>query len=209
MEDLLKSYFQSKGMQPILNFNSQSSKGKQFIFSGEDGHKTLVEVLSEEELRDRNAVLSLVLKSSSSIKIANEVYVALPKLYASVVDAEVLQQSGLGLITYDERRMEEAVAPQFFEHECSTPKPIIQEDLTRNLQYLKNRLSSLEETVQMLTAEMSELKSKPVRQTPTKTMVLKGERTQPPSSDLPSFMRDNPWVDILSRRGAEPQSYAS
>jgi len=111
-EEKLKSYLVSKGMQP-LPINGSFEGRPNLSFQDGNGSRIFVKIASRDELEDRNAILSLVLRSVSFRQTANKVYLALPKIYASIVDGAIIQGEGLGLITYDEKTIEEVIAPKY------------------------------------------------------------------------------------------------
>jgi len=128
------------------------------------------------------------------------VYLALPKIYASTIDGAIIQGQGVGLIVYDEKTIEEVIAPKFFQHQASKS----QENHAEEIEQLRSHLTQLEQTVQILKCEISQLKSiRPIEET-TKT-----QKTESVPESLPSFFRDNAWLDILSKRGKEPERYVS
>lgn len=165
---------------------------------------TFLKVIDTTGLRDRNALLQAALGSVSCTRIANRVYLVLPKVHAAVMDAAILREKGLGLIVYDSKGVEEVLPPRFFDHDTADKEP------SPDLELLKRRISDLERTVESLTTELSKVKSLRLEQ-------LETRKTRPESSAvaepqrperLPSFLEDNPWLDILSRRGSEPEKIA-
>jgi len=198
-EEKLKSYLMSKGMQPLPIDDSLETKPN-LSFQEGNGYKVFVKVPSREELQERNAILNLILNSTTFRKTANKVYLALPKIYASIIDGAIIQGQGLGLIIYDEKIIDEVIAPKIFEHKDSSN---YQENLA--IEQLVSRISQLEQTVQTLKFEISQLKS--IR--PTFGEAAKTEKIEKIPDSLPSFFRDNAWLDILSKRGREPERYVS
>jgi predicted nuclease with TOPRIM domain len=97
--------------------------------------------------------------------------------------------------------MEEVIAPKIFEHHETIQTP--QENLAEEIKRLRNRCSLLEQTVQTLASEITQLKS--IRP----DQLAKVENIKTVHDDLPSFLKDNPWVDVLSKRGKEPERYIS
>ena len=200
-EERLKSYLMSRGMQP-LSIDESSGIRLNLSFHEGNGYKVFVKMPSREELQDRNAILSLILNSTTFRKTANKVYLALPKIYATIIDGAIIQGQGLGLIIYDEKTIDEVIAPKIFEHEDSSNS---QENLAEEIHQLRSRLSQLEQTVQTLRSEISNLKSiRPALDEATVT-----EKIESVPDTLPSFFRDNAWLDILSKRGKEPERYVS
>ncbi|MEM2083881.1 MAG: hypothetical protein QXV10_05145, partial [Nitrososphaerota archaeon] len=73
--------------------------------------------------------------------------------------------------------------------------------LKEELDAIKKRLINLEEIIQSLNNEIKILKSqsKPIIQ----TKISKEEIITPTSGNVPSFLKDNPWIEILAKRGRE------
>jgi hypothetical protein len=199
-EEKLKSHLMSKGMQPLPIDESLETRPN-LSFQEGDGSKVFVKIPSREELENRNAILSLILNSTSFRQTANKVYLALPKIYASTIDGAIIQGQGLGLIVYDEKTIDEVIAPKIFEHQASRS----QENHAEEIEQLVSRLRQLEQTVQTLKSEISQLKT--IR--PTFDEAAKTEKIESAPDSLPSFFRDNAWLDILSKRGREPERYVS
>ena len=196
----LEQLLQRKGYRPNPDLRDLDKKELGFT----DGRSTLiVRVLEDSETRNRNAILDAALSALSLASKANLVYLALPKLHASLLDASILQNRGLGLITHDVRTVEEVVVAKR-----------IDQDLTRSesstdMELMKNRIVALERTVETLASELSVIRAKrieperPRRQTPSET-VDRGKKDL-----LPSFFKDNPWLDILANRAKEPDHNAA
>jgi len=125
-------------------------------------------------------------------------------LHASLLDASMLQDRGLGLLVYDSRSIEEAVVPRHFERHSAN----IEADV--DIEWMKNRISALEKTVENLAHELSTVKAKRIELDAIPTQPkLPSDVSDSKSDKLPSFLKDNPWVDILGRRGREPDHVAS
>jgi len=201
-EEKVKSYLMSKGMQPLSIDESLETKPN-LSFNEANGCKVFVKIPSREELENRNAILSLILRATSFTRTANKVYLALPRTYAPIIDGAIIQEEGLGLIVYDEKAINEVIAPKFFEHQASS-KSQENLDVSQEIDQLGSRISQLEQTVQTLKSEISQLKS--IRPLVEKS---KTEKTESVRDGLPSFFRDNAWLDILSKRGREPERYVS
>ncbi len=195
----LDQLLQQKGYLPKTNSDDLDNKELWFT----DGHNTLVvRVLEDSDTRNRNAILDAALSALILASKANLVYLALPKLHASLLDASILQNRGLGLITHDTRSIEEAVVAKR-----------INQNMTRlesstDIELMRSRIIALERTVENLASEVSVIRGKrieserPKRPTPSQTPDRRNE------DSLPSFFKDNPWLDILANRAREPDRNA-
>ena len=205
--DQIREYFVRRGYK-ILSVDEVGSDVKPSLAFTDEESIIYVKVFSEEELSDRNSLLDAVLQSSRLIGKANMVYLALPRIYSTILDGRILQRHGLGLLICGGRSVTEAIPARRHEigvHEGlgSNEMKMIHKGL-HELRDLKRRVSELEETVRMLSEEISRLKSMRVK--------VRAEEMKPPPvsvtipQELPSFFKDNPWLEILTRRGQERAS---
>ena len=202
IELALRSYLLSRGMEL-----SPEAVEEDCIHFQDGDSKVLVKVVSRKQLGDRNALLEAVLKATDLTRKANKVYIALPRIYASILDCSTLEKQGLGLLTYDERRVEEALMPKRFELTRETSMTVqVPSQFFEELDHIKRRFHALEETVEALREEVRMLRSIGVQRPEFRVEPQPVEVTVP--KDLPSFFKDNPWVDVLSRRGREPEKVA-
>lgn len=195
-------FFRQRGYRP--RSGDSAILGEVCDLSLTDGRNVLaVKILEGSGLQSRNAVLAAGLAAQDLAAKANQVYLVLPKLQASIVDASIFQERGLGLLVYDERSMEEAVTARRFAHTSS------QTDSSPDIEWMKSRIATLEKTVDKLASELSTIRTQHIESSrpPLHTPPTELQREQP--SALPSFIMNNPWVDILSRRGKEPEHIAA
>jgi len=202
---LLTEFFASKGQRPISRDTMPVREEEKPDLAFTDGRTTTyLKVFDKDDLQNRNTLLQAALSSVSYIPVANRVYLALPKVQAAILDAAILRERGLGLVVYDSKGVEEVLPASLFEHETTSTKTNV------DLERLTSRISALERTVETLVSELSKIKSLRLEQ-------LEVKRTRPESPTafepqkperLPSFLQDNPWLDILSKRGREPDQFA-
>ena len=197
--ELIKEYFLKKGYK-VLNSYEMVSNVKPSIAFTDGKSTTFIKIFSKEELSDRNSLLDATLQTSKLLGKANRVYLALPKIYSTILDARIVQKHGLGLLVCSEKKIVEAIPAKFFESDIPDLKKLIKE--IEDLKDLRRRVLELEQSVRLLTDEISRLKS----------VGIKVRELKPPSievpvpQELPSFFKDNPWLDILTRRGQERAS---
>ena len=207
----VKGYFITKGMQDAGTLSKNHSESNCLIFSG-TGVLSAVRVLREEELSTRNSVLEAVLSSATLINRVNQVYLALPRLVSSTIESKIMEEYGIGLIVYDQKNVEEVVAPRYFQ--TASQHTIVASEnedshrvLVEEIDTLRGRLRSLEEAVESLRSEVEYLRSwKP--QAPREETVTSSS-VSPRFEGAPSFLRDNPWIEVLSRRGREGERLVS
>jgi len=199
IKERIKEYFLTKGYRVLNSYDAVSDVKPSIAFT--DGKTTtLVKVLSKQELSDRNSLLNAALQASKLLGKADKVYLALPKIYSTILDGKIMQKHGLGLLVYNERKVVEAVPAKFFESNIPDLKKLIKE--IEDLKDLRNRVLELEQRVKLLVDEISRLKTVKTKVTEPKPPPVEVSAPQ----ELPSFLKDNPWLDILTRRGQERAS---
>ena len=195
-------FFRQRGYRP--RSGDSDDLGEVCDLSLMDGRSVLAaKILEGPGLQSRNAVLAAGLAAQDLAARANQVYLVLPKLQASIVDASIFQERGLGLLVYDERSMEEAVAARRFAHTSN------QVDSSPDIERMKSRIAMLEKTVDKLASELSTIRTQHIESPRPALHPQPTDLQREEPSALPSFIRNNPWVDILSRRGREPEHIAA
>jgi len=171
--------------------------------------------LTKEELLNGNALLRTVVNAAAHRGRANRLYIAIPKLYAASVDGSILQENGIGLVVYDEKRVFESIPARNVELDVEQPQGDSLSEIRSELAETRQEVRSLEAALLSASREIKDLKEA-VRdlesRRPAKATV-RAERSRvrvavevPEGSDdesLPSFLRGNPWVEVLSGRGEE------
>ena len=200
----LAQFFASRGQRQIPS-DATSPEGDHPDLAFTDGRTTTcLKVAQRREPQERNNLLGVALSALSYTEFADKTYLVLPKVQAAVLDAAVLREKGIGLITYDSKTIEEVLPARLFHHKTANQTPSV------DLERLKSRISTLEQTVETLVSELSRIKSArleqiSIAQRHLETPAIVGPQQQRP---LPSFLQDNPWLDILSKRGKEPDQIA-
>jgi len=201
----LTEFFASRGQRSIPEDTISTGTEEKPDLAVTDGKATTyLKVFRRDDLQERNTLLQVALRALSYTAVANRVYLVLPKVQAAVLDAVVLREKGLGLIVYNSKAIEEVLSARLFEHDSVGARP------SADLERLRSRISALEQTVEALVSELSRIKSAKLEQ-----LEVKGKRPETPAiagpqrpQPLPSFLQDNPWLDILSKRGREPDQIA-
>jgi hypothetical protein len=174
-----------------------------------------IEILSGKEILDRNAILNSALKALAKFEYSNKVYLALPKVYASIIDGEILQNHGLGLLTYDEKEVKEVIPAKFIKKQLLTKENYERkiEELKIELKKLKENHMLLKSTVDTLKNEVEKLKKGLIKVPLIKEEKITEVKPQPKLeasiNGLPSFFKNNPWLEVLAKRGKEPETYGS
>lgn len=220
-EDVIAAVYEEEGFYEV-----ERSRDLESTYSGRlilsDGKREIaVNVLDEESLLSRGALQDALLQAEKLKLKFDGVCIAVPRKYVKVIDESVMAMHGFGLIIYDKLGAEEIIPPRLREkrqpaHETSEgvgkaeveSREIIElrREISRILKVLEEieaRLDRLERDQRSLASRISRLESELARSKPiSRQEVVKVEVQAPPKSSqkLPSYLSDNPWVEILSRR---------
>lgn len=179
--------------------------------------RVLVGILTVADIIQRNRIIDTFLRISSLRSQGTQLYVAAPKLLGATLDAQILRSSGIGLILFDDRRIEETIKPQVLQTSTQIqppitnpiPDPVLLSELTT----LKSMYAELERNMSRIIAEFKSLRQDALTQTlsPQSSDHVRFEPIHRPERPfqtdmlgegaLPSFFTNNPWLDVLSRRG--------
>jgi hypothetical protein len=217
IEERFRLYFTAKGFSPIEE--GSGDRGLPTLAFSDGEQLVRVAIMPLSPIGSRTSILSAAMRALELKRSAHMVYLALPKLYASMIDAEIFEERGLGLITFDERRLDEVIPAKASEPEparAPAAHPGVGEEELRGL---KERISELEALVRSLDRQLRALREAPAapepRMGPDAEMEFIPSRPSPPSQpqpmrsgELPSYFKDNPWLEILAKRGREaPDRY--
>jgi len=190
--------------------SGNQEKGVSFQLGTEKAH---VIILKPDDLVQRNAVLDAILTLSTLRHAYQLAYLAAPRLFGAGVDSSMFSSRGIGLLLYDERRIDEAVPAQPLHAEPQTPSVIQNDDkaVVTELASLKTMYLEMERTINQLRTDITTLLNtqppneeafrvspSPRIMTPPETFHQNGM----PAGDLPSYFMNNPWLDVLSKRGS-------
>ena len=211
IEQRILHYFLAMGAQqqePPPNADSSSIS----FTVGSD--KVTVRILTAEDMLQRNRILEVLLHLTCLRSANNQIYAVAPRPLGASLDAQVLRSQGIGLILFDDRRIEEIIKPQqvpanLQPHPCA---PTMDPTVLSELASLKSMYTQIERTLEQMRSEFNSLKEgasnevsgferhrqkldfEPIIDPPQPPI-------NPPHEPLPSFFTNNPWLDVLSKRG--------
>ena len=193
------------GAQPVVQ--NDHEQGVSFLLGTEKVH---VLILKLDEMVQRNAILDALL-SLSTLKFAYQlVYLAAPRLFGTSVDASIFRTRGIGLLFYDERRIDEAVPAQTQTEQSPGPPQQSNTTLVTELATLRTMYLEMERTISQLRNDLTTLRIPQPIQGHQPSIPLPTQEIQSPSNfptgvvhgnALPSYFVNNPWLDLLSKRG--------
>lgn len=187
-------------------------------------------VLFQRTLSDprlRKLIYLEVAKLSKLTSYANKVYLVVPEEYVkpTILDGKLLEDTGVGLISVtDNGVVKEIIPAKPFERELF---PSMDKEVKRRLSALEERISRVEEVINKYREELNNVISSiksladqlartrseidsiratissatiPARVETLVSEVEEGVRVEL-GEELPSFVKDNPWLYELSKRG--------
>jgi len=205
----------SRGDQLISNQLSLGLPPPPSIAVSDGRCVTVVMPLTKEEIVSGNALLKTIVNAVAHRGRANKLYIASPKIYAASIDGSVLQDNGVGLIVYDDKRVFESIPAR--ETIIETQETDVEDlaELKSGLSELRGKVRSLEAGLLSASREIRELKEavNSLRNQVSKRRLVTAEKSQvrfalevpqgTEQGDLPSFIMGNPWVEVLAGRGEE------
>jgi len=206
IEERLLHYFLAMGAEPAEHIQ-EAPEGLTLVLGSERIH---IAILKNDAFLERGKIVGSIMSLASLRDSVNQLYLAAPRLLGTTVEAGIFRSHGIGLLLFDDRRIEETVTPQSFQPrqakagsynpdqalvtEIETLKSMYSE-MERNLTSLQDEVRNYQEKMASMTASRETFSLPPVlRQEPTYV---------PQSSGLPSFFSNNPWLEVLSKRGKE------
>ena len=211
IEERLRHYFLAMGAQPRVEPN-RSESGLSFNVGADMLH---VAILKPADLVVRNRIIDTVLTLSSLRTSSRLVYLAAPRLLGATLDASMFRAHGIGLLLFDDRRIDEAVAAQPAQISTAQTTPNSNESaLVTELTSLKSMYGEIERNLAQLREDMRSMQRNPqsadlpVEQVRPSVALSREPVFAPPlltptadSGALPSFFNNNPWLEVLSKRG--------
>jgi hypothetical protein len=190
--------------------DTDSNSGLLFTVGQDRVH---VAIIRPQDLAVRNRVIETVL-NLSSMRTAELVYLAAPRLLGATIDAGIFRSHGIGLLLFDDRRIDEAVPAQLVQR--TTPSIQVGNDgalvtelttlramygeMERNLAQLREDMRNLHQNAREPERSLEQVRTPAVlSHEPVFTQSLPTPPVEPGA--LPSYFNNNPWLDVLSKRG--------
>ena len=220
-EDVIAAIYEEEGFYEIERSRDlESTYSSRLILS--DGRREIaVNVLDEESLLSRGALQEALLQAEKLKLKFDGVCIAVPRKYVKVIDESVMAMHGFGLIIYDRLGAEEIIPPRLRERREPIREPNegiknvevesreiieLRREISRVLRILEEieaRLDRLERDQRGLASRISKLESELPRSKPVsrrEEVEVKVQASPRSNRKLPSYLHDNPWIEILSRR---------
>ena len=208
IEDRLLHYFLAMGAQQTER--AEIPQNNLAFLSGSE--KVHVVILRNEDFIQRNKVIETILSLTSLRTSSQLLYLAAPRLLGGSIDAAIFKPYGIGLLLFDERRIDEAVPPQPIQptqtmgQKSQTSDPGVMTELAtlksmyaemeRNMAALREDLKTFQHSSQSFTS-----RAEPTPPSRISRPELMFANPGYSGGQLPSFFANNPWLDVLSKRG--------
>lgn len=115
IEERLLHYFLAMGAEQASE--KPASAALSFII----GDQRVNVVVTRTDALNQSAIIEAILGLASLRASSNQLYLAAPRLLGVTVDAQIFRSYGIGLLLYDERRIDEAVPPQMVQFTQPAP----------------------------------------------------------------------------------------
>jgi len=177
-------------------------RGEQYLVCKEGNNTVMYRGLYLEIPTEGDVAKEIALMAKDRI-LYNKYYIVTTPDVANFIDGALVKKLGIGVVVVDGASVREVMRSTPIE----TPMPRGQgsdqriEALERGIRALEARVKELEGKVDQLMQALAELKRAPQRvEERRQVQATQGVNVQVPS-DVPSFIRDNPWLGILMGKG--------
>jgi hypothetical protein len=206
VEERLRHYFLAMGGQVSAPLENAPSGLTVCI-----GHEKIhVAILESDTLLERGKIIETVICLAILRGSVDQLYLAAPRLLGTTVDAEVFRSHGIGLLLFDDRRIDEAVTAQSFrDRNTQRVEQLNYPNLPAEVATLRSMYAEMERTIAKLREEVKSYHESITLATaipenrPTQHFSHRETTFTEPEGGLPSFFVNNPWLEVLSKRGRE------
>lgn len=207
IKERLLHYFLAMGLEYTLR--TETPENVINLESGAD--HVCVLALSDQDALQSSKVIGAILTARTLQESSQLVYLAVPRLLGTSIDVATFRAHGIGLLLYDERRIDEALAAQPAKsgNQQSQADEKLDPAVLAELTTLRSMYSTMERTIAQLRDDFRALQHESETRLPPigrihPDIMRTGEGFNAPnasSGTLPSFFANNPWLDLLSKRG--------
>lgn len=217
-EDIISTLLMEEGFYEVSRNTESTWVDNQIILS--DGKLQIaVNILSEDSCNSKSIIHETLIETQKLQNKYDGVILAVPRRYSRIIDESLLIKYGIGLIIYDMMGAEEIVPPRInvnrrerientqynSEKSSVTEIALLRSEIAkimRILEEMEARLDRLEKEQRLLAGMINELgKTNSSISTQRELAEATVSKLQSNSNDnLPSYLKDNPWLEILSKR---------
>lgn len=199
--DDIKKYFEEKKFAELGYDKLRHLEFKPSLAFTDGKNRIFINIMPIEALSKRNSFIRFIIETSILREHCEQIYIVIPKILATIVDSEMMKSIGVGILVYDGKKLSEIAPAQL----CK-PKVILDVEVVKNIEDILNRLSSLETAVEELSLYIEKIAEeirefRALKVTVTQEAIKKAVKLEVKTKNLPSYFENNPWLDILSKRG--------
>jgi len=212
---LIEKYFESRGYVTFLSEEYKDLLNNFFdlMFRGKNNEIIAIKIVEQKEFslkmkEEIEKIIVRILSIVSNIDI-NKVYiVAVNPRFTSLPNIDIFKESGIGLITIGpNNQIIERIPAKMREYRNMVGKSIekdiyfLVKDLRTKVYLLEERMSKYEERLNNLLRRIEFIENK-VSYISTKEVsaISDVEEKKKVMEDSFDFLRDNPWLNVLSKR---------
>ncbi|RLF16879.1 MAG: hypothetical protein DRJ66_02330 [Thermoprotei archaeon] len=221
----LKEYFTSRGFQILVKGEIQlPEEFFEYIDLLFRDARNIVAIKLIPDLISKDQLTEVLTKAAVLREYIDKVYVAISAKYKALVNGRLFTSSGIGLILVSEdgeinevipprpspRRTKEIIHTEIVNEIKALRDEILRlkrqySDLARKVEELKELAKEVEELRGRVSELSASLERREVISLGGVSVREKEEATVsiPNKEELPSYLRDNTWLQVLSRRGKE------
>jgi len=220
-EDMISMLYEGEGFYEVERKTEDILGATSRIIISDGKRELAVNILTEDLITSRGALHDALLQAEKLREKFHGVVIAIPRRFQRAIDEGVLAIHGLGLVIYDNLGAEEVIPPKIKEAEKigGIEKPIsssstiseeilmkLRSDISRLMKVIDEmeaRLDRLEKGQRRLELEMNKIKEElsKTKQVEAKEELVKPQVIRVEAKKLPSYLVDNPWIEILTKRG--------
>ncbi|MCF8884899.1 MAG: hypothetical protein L4877_03785 [Aigarchaeota archaeon] len=222
LREIVSAIYLDEGFYEVHSTENSVSVDKQIILS--DGRRELIlNILSEDSCTSKARIQDALIELMKLVEKFDGVVLAVPRKFVRMIDENVLAKHGIGLVIYDTMGAEEIVPPRFNEkkiknnntEEIKVLNPMqineliyLRSEISKVMKILEEfeaRLDRIEQEHRSLITRISKLEEVLEYVKRENVEIAREQYVKPSTSTnapqkLPSFLLDNPWVEILSKR---------
>jgi len=225
-EDIISALYEEEGFYEIERGEDPESEYINRLILSDGRREIIVNILDEDIFAIRGAIQDALLQAEKLKGKFDGVAIAIPRKYQRAVDEDVMALHGFGLIIYDNLGAEEIIPPKIREgirskkeeeRELDKSRSVrgeeiiqLRRDFSRVLKVLEEieaRLDRLEKEQNKLIKRIADVENKLRELSKAEPRIREEAKATPKTisrvkveEGLPSYLVDNPWIEILSRR---------
>ena len=193
----IKQYFLNKNLIEIDEDEIRNLEIKPTLAFTDGENKIFIKILPAEAISNRSQFIKFMMETSALREQCNMIYIVIPSLIATIIDSEILKEMGIGLIISTGEKIREVLPAKKYK-----PKIILEANLIEQIEQISSRLERIESYIYRLESQINQIAKRIGEAKPIKPITIeKPVEAKIEIPGLPSYMQNNPWLQILKGRG--------